>query len=292
MTRRVLELVLGTVSFGLKYGIAGRTERVPDEEIVEILRAAATAGIESLDTAPGYGDIETRLASLCAGLAVHVISKIPAVPTGASLSQSARFVGESVERSVERLGPRLNAILFHRADDLSGRFGETLWQAAERAVSGRLRLGVSCYSPSEAVALRRRYPIALVQLPGNALDQRLTAEGVAVGLSGVEVHLRSVFLQGGLLMPLDDVRARIPASADAMTRWHCWCRAQRLGPLEGAIAVAKSLPSVNRYVLGLDRIGQLHEIVEAWRHTPPIAAPALASDSLDVIDPRRWPREA
>ena len=282
------ELALGTVQFGLAYGLAGRGAIVPEPEVREILEASHTGGIRTLDTAPEYGDIEARLGGLIAGLDFSVVSKISPLPVEATNGQAAGHVARSVERSLHRLGDRLSALLFHRADDLLGADGDALWRAAQNAAGGHCPIGVSCYDPGTLVSLRERYAVTVAQVPGNALDQRLAAPGVAQRLAGVDIHLRSIFLQGLLLLPPSEGAKRLPQAEAALTAWASWCRERALAPVTAALGLAQGLPGVSRCVVGVDRLTQLQELLQAWPLAVPATAPALASDDIDVIDPRHW----
>lgn len=280
-------LALGTVQFGLAYGAAGRGEPVPAAEVREILAEAWRSGVRVLDTAPVYGDIEPRLADLAGSHSFAYVTKIPALPKDASSEAAARFVRDSIATSRVRLGEGLSTILFHNGDDLLASSGEAAWEAATRAVAGTsARLGGSFYSPDAALAARARFPIAVAQLPGNAFDQRLAA--LAAGLAGVEVHLRSVFLQGILLQPLARAVALLPQATAALTAWTHWCARQGVSPLRAALGIARSLPNVRYCVVGVDRVAHLRDIVTAWREASPMQAPALASGDEEIIDPRRW----
>ena len=281
-------LALGTVQFGVAYGIAGRGEAVPELEVRAILQSAASAGVRLLDTAPAYGDIEARLGKLIADLDLAVVSKVGTLPAAIGADGAARFVEESMARSALRLGSRLTTVLFHRAEDLLGTHGDGAWRAAEAVSAGRMRLGVSCYDPGTLIRLRRRYPIAVAQLPGNAFDQRLAAPGVAAALAGVELHVRSVFLQGLLLMPREQATRRVAAAAEPLDAWADWCAHEGVGPVPAALAVARGLPGVSVCVVGVDRLAHLREILGAWRACLPCVAPSLACEDLDVIEPRRW----
>jgi aryl-alcohol dehydrogenase-like predicted oxidoreductase len=281
-------LALGTVQFGLPYGVAGRAEPVPDDEVRAILDIAASAGIQILDTAPAYGDIEARLGGLTGALPFEIVSKIDALPPGSVPADAAGFVERSITRSQQRLGRQLTTLLFHRADDLLGPCGDAIWAAAAAATRDDIRLGVSCYSPASLVEIRRRYPVTVGQVPGNALDQRLADPGVATELHDVEIHLRSAFLQGLLVMPTREASGRVPAAADALSAWSAWCDQQRLRPVTAALAVARGLPGVRYCVVGVDRPAHLSEIVDAWRDASPIKATDLGCTAPDVIDPRRW----
>lgn len=280
-----IELALGTVQFGLAYGVIGSGHRVADEEARAILQAAATQGVRVLDTAAAYGDIEQRLADLCGATPYSVVSKIAPLPAGCDAQAAARWVRESVERSCERLDQRLHALLFHSADDLLGPHGDVAWAQASACCLGLgVRLGVSVYGPQQLHAVLARYPVALAQLPGNALDQRLMAHR----FEGVELHLRSAFLQGLLLADAAVAGTRVPAAAPALKRWQAECTRLGLGALEAALGAVKALPGVRYCVVGVESVAQFEAIALAWRQARPLVAPELATDDPAVIDPRTW----
>lgn len=281
-------LALGSVQFGLPYGIAGRDCPVGEPEIEAILQSAAKAGVRCVDTAPGYGDIEERLAGLSGNADFDFVSKIPVIPSDFSPSAAAEFVKQSAARSLERLGTRLTTLLFHRGADLLESYGDQAWRAMEdvgKAVG--IKCGVSCYSPDELTAIRTRFPVSVAQIPGNAFDQRLKDAG---GIEGIELHIRSAFLQGLLLMSADSARRRLPAASAAIEAWDSWCREQGLGRLSASLAVVKSLPQMALCVVGVDSLVQFQEISAAWDRASPIDAPNLAVNDPEVIDPRRWKR--
>jgi aryl-alcohol dehydrogenase-like predicted oxidoreductase len=283
-----VELALGTVQFGTEYGIAGRGERVPGNEVREILASAWDLGIRVLDTAPGYGDIEQRLGDLAGSLPFRIVSKIPALPAGVDAAAASEFVTRSIKCSQDRLGERLDAILFHKGEDLLGEQGATAWRAgSELAARAGLHLGASFYEPQVARAAHEKHSLRIAQLPGNALDQRLASDA-ATGLRNVEIHLRSVFLQGLLLMPVELATKRLPRAAAAVSAWARWCTDRGISPLRAAFGAAKSLPGVRYCLIGIDSLAQLHESVAAWRESEPLDVGSLANNDLDVIDPRRW----
>jgi len=283
-----LQLGLGTAQFGMTYGIAGRGCKVPEDEVRAILNRAFALGIRTLDTAPAYGNIEAQLAELVGSLEFCMVSKIPAVPSAADPTAVARFVRRSIEQSCARLGARLRTILFHRGTDLLQPHGAAAWDAAcVAASSGNIRLGVSCYSPEEAREIRASYPIKVAQFPGNALDQRLLQVAAAGWLGDVEIHLRSAFLQGLLLISTKVAASRVPKATAALAAWSEWHRAQGLNALQAALGVVKALPGVRCCIVGVDNESQLEEIVHAWELARPLLAP-VAVDDPDTIDPRRW----
>lgn len=289
MSTASIELALGTVQFGLAYGVVGSGQQVSDAEAHRILARAAEHGIRVLDTAAAYGDIEQRLAGLAGEQRFRVVSKIPPVPKDLEGAAAADFVQQALQRSHQRLGGLLGAVLFHSADDLLGDQGDLLWQAAARhAAPLGVQLGVSCYGPAQLQTLRGRYPITIAQLPGNVLDQRL----VGHDFGGIELHLRSAFLQGLLLAPAEQGGARLPAAAAHLVRWQERCVEQGLSPLTAALSAVKALPGVRCCVVGVESVAQLDEIATAWSRATPVAWADLATEEPGVIDPRVWKKAA
>ena len=169
-----MELALGTVQFGLAYGVAGSALPVSESETRTILAEAHEAGIRRLDTAPAYGDIEARLARLCSGLDFDIVSKIPTMPPGLDRAEAVAWLQASVTLSRQRLGDRLCGIIFHDASLPTSAHGAALREALANTVAGTgIRVGASHYSP-ETLPAKELWPDhSMAQLPGNAYDQRI-----------------------------------------------------------------------------------------------------------------------
>lgn len=276
------QLALGTVQFGLAYGVAGRDAAVSEDEARAILARAWELGIRRLDTAPGYGDIEQRLSRLAGDRDFTIVSKIPGIPAG---TDPADWVHRSCASSRARLGERLSGLLFHVATDLTGPDGAAAWAAARDHAPA---LGPSCYDADTLRAIAERFDVDMAQLPGSALDQSVARLSPAA----VEITLRSVFLQGLLLLPCDVATRRVPAAGDALRAFHRFADECGLTPLVAALGIARGLPGVGYCVVGVDSLAQLEEVAAAWADAPRLRAPELDVAVPDVIDPRRWNKVA
>ena len=287
-----MQLALGTVQFGLAYGAVGSGQAVPEAQARAILDQAWHDGTRTLDTAATYGDIEARLADLCGTHPFRIVSKI--MPLGAMpAAERPAALALSMQRSQARLGERLDALLFHSAADLLAADGPALWDSARKLLrqSGQpLKLGVSVYAPAELLQLRQTLDIDIAQLPGNALDQRLHAldDAANASLQGVELHLRSAFLQGLLLAP-ERAAQRVPAAAAALARWQAQCTQAGLPLAQAALGVVQGLPLLQQCVVGVETVAQWRDVTTAWQQAQPLFWPALASDDPEAFDPRRWP---
>jgi aryl-alcohol dehydrogenase-like predicted oxidoreductase len=283
-----MRVALGTVQFGLIYGVSGVSARLSRKSIREILQLAFRRGITTLDTAPVYGDIESRLALLSEDLEFEINSKIPAIPQYLSAAAAANWVIESARSSHKRLGDKLKGLLFHQADDLSGVRGNTVWRTLlEWAGDKGVCVGVSGYDPELIQSLCGDYGFSIIQMPGNALDQRHRVLATCLERKP-RLQLRSAFLQGLLLMPIELAVERVPAAADALQQWHHWLSDHGLSPLRGALSIVKGFENMDTCVIGVDSASQLMEILDEWDQVAPLSADYLSCIDPRVIDPRLW----
>jgi aryl-alcohol dehydrogenase-like predicted oxidoreductase len=283
-------LALGTVQFGLRYGVANQSGQVPVAEAEAILARARQAGMDTLDTAVGYGDSESRLGDLGVS-SWRVITKLPPLPD--EVADVTAWIEAQVAGSLQRLGLQsLDGLLLHKPADLYRPVGPAYLAALQSLKDrGAVRsCGVSVYDPSELERLWAVWQPDMVQAPCNVLDRRLIRSGWLARLSdcGVRIHLRSAFLQGLLVMP----PARRPAGFarwhGVLDRWHAWCAVNSLAPLTAAIGFAQQLPGVERVVVGVDSLAHLEEILAAAAVDAASPPEDLFSDDRDLIDPSRW----
>lgn len=283
-----MELALGTVQFGLDYGIAGGS-RVDANAASRILAIAWEMGIRRLDTAPGYGDIESRLIGLCGYHPFSIVSKVPRMPPDLDRNARNKWLRGTVESSRRHLGETLKGLIFHDASLTVGPYGEWARETIAMLLAGSgIACGASHYDETTLYNGPDWSIATMAQVPGNAFDQRLKRYGTTLG--GLEVSLRSAFLQGLLLMDRSTASGRLPVAETALLRWHEWCSHQGLKTLEAALAIVKGFEIVDFCLVGVDNEAQMQAIGQAWASVPAKAAPSLAVDDLAIIDPRFWTR--
>jgi aryl-alcohol dehydrogenase-like predicted oxidoreductase len=285
-----MRLALGTVQFGLAYGVANKRGQIAFTEAREILLRARVAGIDTLDTAVAYGESEAILGAVGVDQ-WKVVSKLPELP--ASCEDIAAWVRSKVAGSLSRLKiPKLHALLLHRSQDLLAPQGAALYAAlTELKIDGLVtKVGVSVYGPEELEAVWPKFRFDLVQSPFNVFDRRLLNSGWLERLhqAGTEVHVRSVFLQGLLLLPAEERRAEFAGWQDLWLKWDAWLKAEELTPLRACLMFALSRPEINRVVVGVDGVSHLAEILSAPTAEPIHFPNSLESSDLRLINPTKW----
>ena len=278
-------LALGTVQFGMAYGVANASGQPDLETVRQVLDAARAGGIDLLDTAELYGTAETVLGQ--AGIAgFGIVSKLG--PIDGAAEDLAETLAARLAAILGRLGTdRLHGLLLHRPEVLLGPDGDRVWAALE-ALTGTGLLGVSTYTPEETEALIERYPLGLVQLPLAPIDRRWDGTLARLRARHVEVHTRSALLQGLLAMP---AAARPPHFA----RWQgllagcdAWVRGRGLAPAAAALGLVRARHDIDRVVVGVETAAQLDELLAA----PPLGddlPEALTTDDPALLNPALWP---
>ena len=282
-----MKLALGTVQFGMQYGIANTGEQTGQAEVERILAYALQSGVDMLDTAVAYGDSEACLGA--AGVDdFRVVTKLPA-EMGDDVES---WVFEHLKASLKRLRTdRVYGLLLHRSEQLLGDGGQLLAKALARLKAEGLvaKVGVSIYDPKELELVTQASPIDLVQAPLNVFDRRLMTSGWLQRLhdDGVEVHVRSVFLQGLLLMPRNRVPNKFSPWSALFDRWHAWLAERHANATEACLAFVNH-PMVDRVVIGVDNLAQFKEVLQASRGAAVKELPDLACNDTKLVNPSNW----
>lgn len=282
-------LALGTAQFGLAYGLNNQAGQPTTSAVAEVLAGAQAAGLTLLDTAAAYGNSEARLGELVGNApAFDLITKLPAGPP----AQVTQHLAESLARLRQQ---QLYGVLFHAFGPLQAQPEAWLALQAARAAGQVARIGVSLYHPHEAEwLLAQGWDLDLVQVPYNVLDQRFATVLPRLAAWGVEVHVRSAFLQGLLLREPATLPVFFHPLAPKLKQLRALVDEASV-PLSAALLLfAAGAPGVARAVIGVDSVANLQENLAAASYLaaaetlrPALTELAEATDTF--ILPYTWP---
>jgi aryl-alcohol dehydrogenase-like predicted oxidoreductase len=263
--------------------------RPPEAEVRDMLVAAAKAGLGFLDTS-----LSSPAGELMLG------AQMPRPQTMQPLIRSIRgdrgpdVVETEVRASLTRLGlAKARAVVVQSASDLFAPSGAALWTRLNALRDEGLfeQVGVSVYASDDPVGVARRFKPDLMQAPASLLDQRLLIDGslMEVRRLGVEVHLRSIFLNGLLFLPPDRVPAQLKGAAGRLSRARRMIAEGRSDPLQAALGFALSRPEADAVIVGASSAAELAAIIAAAASPPPdLEWDEMAIDDPVALDPRRW----
>lgn len=293
-----MKIGLGAVQFGLDYGIANTAGKVSEGEVAAILATAARLQLTLIDTAALYGDSEAVLGRAMSPAApFDIVTKTPQFSGAAVTEVEAQQLEDSLHASLRKLQrPSVYGLLIHRVDDLLLPGGEALMARMALLKQRGLvsKIGVSVYTGQQIDAVLARFPIDLIQLPVNVLDQRLLHSGHLRKLkqAGVEIHARSAFLQGLLLMAPHDLPAHFDSVREHLAAYHRFIAGQGLTPLQAALGFVTGLEEIDQVVCGVNSSVQLQEICAAAGRAAASAAcagyDAFAISDEAIVNPALW----
>lgn len=286
-----MKLALGTVQFGIEYGVANKQGKVALSEAKKILEYALASGMDTLDTAIAYGDSEQRLGEI--GIQDwQVVTKLPSVPH--DCVDATKWIINSVQQSLRRLNKNhLDGFLLHRSQQLLENDGHRIYSALQQLKEEGLvkKIGVSIYDPAELDALCSLYHFDLIQAPFNIMDHRLIDSGWMTRLreQGIELHVRSLFLQGLLLMSASDRPPKFNRWTSRLSKYDAWLKQSELTSLQACLRYALSFPEISKVVVGVDSLTQLKEILQASAGSALFTVPKeLQVYDPDLLNPARW----
>lgn len=285
-----MKLALGSAQFGMHYGISNTSGIVPTEHIHQILECARCNNINLIDTAIDYGDSESRLGALLDNR-FRVVTKLPFCPEDTKDILQWTFL--QVEKSKKRLGVEsLYGLLLHRPEQLLGKLGSKLWNAMnEIKMQGHVKkIGISIYDPLELAAIVPKFSLDIVQSPFNVFDTRLHSSGWLEKLhqNSTEIHVRSIFLQGLLLMQKNEIPEIFTPWKKSFQAWHDWLASNSLSPLAGCINFIDTFHQIDQIIVGIETRDQLLEIINASNTESPLSWPDLSVNNSALINPANW----
>lgn len=275
--RFIKKIALGTVQFGLNYGIKNNSGQIPEKIAYNIMDYAFQKGIDTLDTAYAYGTSEKVIGNYLRnhGNSFNVISKYPTVQNNdVSLSY--------LDETFNNLGiNNLYAYIFHDYSTFKTN-QHLLDDLVEEKVHGRInKIGFSLYYPSQLEdILNNKIPCDIIQIPYNILDKRFDSLLNSAKNNGIEIHVRSIFLQGLLFISPENLSEYftpikklinnlnvISRNADISISAICLCH----------VVLNKFLDKI---VIGVDSVENLLENIDALKY---IEAVRDINSELDAL---------
>ena len=259
--------MLGTVQFGMPYGIANQSGQPSRETVRSILKVAHEGGVNCLDTAAAYGDSETVLGDALHELGLQksftVVTKVRATKDVAP-QKIAQHIEDSVVASLKNL--RLETLplcLFHGEADFA--HIATLAKLRERGLVQRI--GCSVVSTDAARAIVESPLCDALQIPANILDTRFERAGIPdlAKQKNIAVFARSVWLQGLLLMPEEAVPASLKSVVPIRRALEKVARQSEISFEQLAMGAMLAQPNIGAIVVGVETEEQMKRNLELMR---------------------------
>lgn len=285
-----MKMILGTAQFGTPYGISNRIGQVGKEDVALMLAVAQDYGFSGLDTAAAYGDSEHVLGEIPESQYYDIYTKLPKL-----LKSDFNLWKAIFNQSLEKLKrPYINGLFLHDADDLCGENQENVYSFLCDLKEKKLtnKIGVSVYSVDQLNHIIDNYDIDLVQLPLNIFDQRFVRNNFLKKLKekDIEIHVRSVFLQGLLLMSVGDVPRFLKSAIAKLTQLDHFCHLHKMSRLSAVLQYIYEQKEVDAIVLGMTSLQELIQISDSIPQLPYLTMDwrGFSIDDESIIIPKNW----
>ena len=288
------KLIIGTANFGMNYGISVNQKKLLDKDIIDILVSAEKMGIETLDTAISYGDSIERLGNVGVQK-FKIICKIPRIPF--DIKNPSDWYKLSVTNLIKKLNKNnLEAILLHYPKDLLINKNHKLIQTLLDFKKNKIvnKIGVSIYEKKELEEILKIFKPDIIQCPINIFDNRLTKNNFLKRVSdkSIEIHARSIFLQGLLLQDGNKIPEEFSKFEKLFKKWENWLKLNNLNSLEACIMYTNFISEVTKIVVGINSAVQLKEIIKYKNKNIKFEIPKWQNTiDKELIDPRKWKKK-
>jgi len=255
------KLVLGTVQFGMKYGISNRDGQPSKDTVFHILDYAKRNNILSIDTACAYGDSQELIGEYIKNAKSNpfdIISKFGTAKSHISLLSELQKICDQLHAD------SLYSIMFHSFEDYLF-YRQEGNQLQELKDSGLIKkIGVSVYRNEDLETLTQDGLCKLVQLPFNMLDnnnQRKEAIDTARD-SGIEIHSRSTFLQGLFFIPPSALNEQFSELKPAILQIQTLAKYYKMSIGEMALNYSLYQNHIDKVLIGVESVDQLEKNIE------------------------------
>ena len=276
-------LAIGTVQFGQYYGITNNDGQVQINEVREILKFAKINNINTLDTASNYGNSEDILGEVGVD-GHHVITKTT------SLKYGVNGVIKEFHNSLKKIKQaKVKGLLIHNIDEIEDKKFDILFRKINELKRQGLveKIGFSAYTPTQLNYLLENFDFDLIQVPCNVFDDRFIKEGHLTRLKNkdIEIHARSVFLQG-ILLDFNNLSSYFDSWKDSFINYQEQVEESGLSLLEYSLNYVLNIKELDKVLVGVNHTEQLHEIMKSANKN--VDLKPFVIDDINLLNPSLW----
>lgn len=248
-----MRLILGTAQLGLDYGIANSSGTPKAKDIDQLFVICKENGINYCDTAYAYGASHKLVKSR----GIKIITKL-------SLGNPLKTRLELEKLSSEFDGEILDTVLVHNPNSLFEH--PRHWQELEYfKQNGQFKIGVSIYTPQDAYQLLNHNIIPdVIQIPYNLFDRKFDDLLPELKNLSIEVHARSIFLQGLLFLKPSEIPKNIELLVNPIKAFIDFCNNDTSEKIKNALHFVLHNQWIDKLILGVEKPNQLLELIDCY----------------------------
>ncbi len=291
---------------GMNYGITNNTGKMSVHEACRVIKIAKSVGIDLIDTAFSYGNSEEVIGCCLSSSGVNnnfkIITKTPINLRKYSSKEIPEIIRKSILQSCYRLKVnRIYGYLVHHVGDLLSPAKRIIRETLEDVKNCGLveKIGFSAYEAHEIESVLEDGIMDIIQVPYNAVDHRLIRLGILQEMKrySIEIHARSIFLQGVLLKPVENMASFFSPLVPAIQEIDKICFDLGVSRLAVLIAIVWQSNLIDRIIIGVDNSYQMEMLVKSFHEASKVSIDfdaiqeKLKVDDVKVLNPSLWPSD-
>ena len=283
-------IILGSANFDHIYGV--KKNIIKKNEIKKLFDLAFKKKVRTIDTSPTYSHSE-KIIGVLNNNRFKIISKIPKLPKNIKKKNIQKWLNTIVTTSLKNLKiKKFECLLVHNSESLLTKNGSEIYKSIKNIKTKGLtkKIGVSIYDFDVLEKILNKFKFNLIQAPFNVLDQRLVEKERLIKLKkqNIEVHVRSIFLQGILLLKKNLLSKELKSFNKELIVWKNWLKKNKLNALQVCLLHVLNHNKLDGIVVGCDSKNQLSEILKVKKIKNNISLAGLNIRNKKLIDPRKW----
>ncbi|PPR41500.1 MAG: hypothetical protein CFH22_00532 [Alphaproteobacteria bacterium MarineAlpha5_Bin12] len=288
-SKYVSKFAIGTANFGNNYGIKNQFKKISLIETKKILNLAIKRNIRHLDTAMVYGDSQKYIGNLVKNK-LKITTKLPPIPS--NCDDLNRWTDNKIRKSLKELKAKsINTLLLHNPNDLLTKNGKKLYENLLHLKKNKIinKIGLSLYEINDIYKFLGKYKIDVVQTPFNLIDRRLLKNDMINFLKNkkIEIHIRSIFLQGVLLMDSKTRSKKFKKWNKIWKIYDNWLKEKKLSKIQACLNYVLSFSDIDKIIIGYDNHKQLIDVLDLKKIK--VSAPEdIYSKDKALINPFNW----
>ena len=284
-----MKLSIGTAQFGFKYGICNKGGIVKNKEVKNIIQFCKLNKIYSIDTAKGYGRSHKILGSLNLKN-FQITTKISNIKKKTN-KDLENYITLEIDKILKELNTKkIYALLIHDVSQLKGKFGKIFYNILQNIKKKKkfIKLGVSVYKKKELEFVIKNFNIDIVNLPISIANQEFCEKNYLLKIKRkkIEIHARSVFLQGLLLSKFNNLPKKFKNNK-FFKEWFEWLKINNYNSLEASLRFVKNIKHIDKVIVGVDNFEQLKMIVKTYKKNLKFKFKKFNQSSI-LRNPSQW----
>lgn len=286
-----MKIALGTAQFGTDYGISNLNGQSSIDDVKKIIEFSRKIGIKKIDTAKNYGETEKIIGEV--GIKdFEIITKLPKISS--KESNLKLLIDNQIQDSISKMKiSKIDTLLLHNSKDLLSENGNKIFDIIQELKKEGIinKFGISIYEKDEIDQLNKNFKFDVIQIPFNIFDTRLIKSGFLRGLKkkGIEIHARSIFLQGLLLMKKNILPLKFLKWHNLWNEWFGWFKKNpNVSQIELCLSFALSIQEIDTVIIGVNNAQQLKQLNKITKNPFKDNFPQFNINDKNLLNPTHW----